>query len=202
MNKWYWVVLCLCLWSCKELPKTPYKLPNDVHLQEGDLAFRLGRSKESVAVSSSDHNAQYSHVGLVVEEEGKWYVIHEVPDEATDGQPDRIKKDPIETFFRYDRAKRGSIMRWKTEDTCIYRNLAQYVLYKYSEQILFDNDFDKDDSTKIYCTELIYLAFRSQGIDITEGRAKKVPYFPTPIILPSDILQNEQLEVVYSFINE
>lgn len=200
MKNWCWLLLLTVFIACKD-NTTPHPIPENVGLCEGDIAFRLGRSKESRVVTSTDRFAQYSHVGIVVQDEQQWFVIHAVPGEAPKNEPDKIKKDPIEQFFRYDRAKCGAIMRWDSSDTTMGSAIAHYAFEKYRQNTLFDNEFDKDDSTKIYCTELIYRAFLNQGIDIAEGQAKKFPAFPSPIILPSAISRNKNLKEVYSFKN-
>lgn len=200
MKNWCWLLLLTVFIACKD-NTTPHPIPENVGLCEGDIAFRLGRSKESRVVTSTDRFAQYSHVGIVVQEHHQWFVIHAVPGEAPDNEPDKIKKDPIEQFFRYDRAKCGAIMRWNTSDTSLGNAIAHFAFEKYKQNTLFDNEFDKDDSSRIYCTELVYWAFLNQGIDITEGRAKKFPTFKSPIILPSDISQNKHLEEIYHLKN-
>ena len=55
----------------------PGRFPWD-ELTEGDLAFRCGRGLFSRVVTATEDDGLYSHVGIVVREEGKWKIVHAV----------------------------------------------------------------------------------------------------------------------------
>ena len=74
-------------------------------LRQGDLVFRMGYGLESRAVVAADRDAMYSHVGLLVRDEGGWRVLHAVPGESEDtGGEEVLKKDSLPLYLRYDRA--------------------------------------------------------------------------------------------------
>lgn len=175
-----------------------YVLPDTVHLQTGDIVFRLGESRESRAVTSVDRKGDYSHVGMVMNVNGSWMVLHAVPNErATKQEEDSVKLEPIGVFFRSDRAMKGGIYRFPIapEDTL---RLLQKGLQLYARHPLFDGQFDCEDTTAFYCSELVYFLYQNVlNTDITEGRRHQLPLFPD-LIFCSDIIQNPKLEEIYS----
>jgi len=65
----------------------------------------------------------------------------------------------------------------------------------------FDNDYNLNDSTKMYCSELVWYAFKTAGVDITNKKRSKIdlPVFQGEYIFPSDIQTNKKLKLIYSF---
>ena len=104
---------------------TPLDVP--VHLlRNGDLALRCGTSLEShVVVGVNGENGPYSHIGIVVQIDGQWYVAHAVPGENERGEPEYVKLDPIQVYYGRDRAKLGCIMR-VTDDSTVCRQATDY----------------------------------------------------------------------------
>ena len=176
-----------------------FVLPDTIQLQTGDLVFRRGESRESRTVTTFDRKSDYTHVGMVMNVDGRWMVLHAVPNErASKQEKDSVKLEPIGTFFRSDRALSGSVYRYPitSEDTL---KLLQKGLQLYSRHPLFDGQFDFEDTTAFYCTELVWFLYQQTlHIDLSEGRRHHLPLFPK-LIFCSDILQDEKLEEVFSF---
>lgn len=69
-----------------------FVLPDTVQLQTGDIAFRRGESRESRAVTTFDKATDYTHVGVVMNVDGRWMLLHAVPNErATKQEKDSVK---------------------------------------------------------------------------------------------------------------
>ena len=193
-------VLCLITTSCHRSGRVEaFVLPDTVQLQTGDLVFRRGESRESRAVTTFDKATDYTHVGVVMNVDGRWMVLHAVPNErATKQEKDSVKLEPIGTFFRSDRAVKGGVYRYPVtpEDTM---RLLNYGLDIYGRHLLFDGQFDLEDTTAFYCTELVcFLYQQALHIDLSEGRRHHLPLFPE-LIFCSDILQNPKLKTVYRY---
>ena len=191
-------VLLLLTTSCHRGGRAEeFVLPDTVQLQTGDLVFRQGESRESRAVTTFDRSSGYTHVGMVINVDGHWMVLHAVPNERnTKQEKDSVKLEPIGTFFRSDRAVKGGIYRYPvtSEDTL---KLLQKGLQLYSRHPLFDGQFDLEDTNAFYCTELVWFLYQQTlHIDLSEGRRHHLPLFPE-LIFCSDILQNEKLEESY-----
>lgn len=169
--------------------------------RNGDLVFRRGTGITSRVVLAANGRGSYSHAGVLKKEGEKWHVIHAVPDEPDfPGDVDRVKKEPVEAFFTHGRAARGAVMR-VSGDTAVAQRAAGHADALYQAGILFDHAYDLTDTTALYCTELIDLIYRSEGIDLPEGRSTPVhlPGMNGTYLLPDDLASSSRLELIYSF---
>jgi len=168
-------------------------------LRNGDLLFRNGIGYESRVVTGVS-NGEYSHVGIAYHDGARWCVIHAVPGENEKGKPEFLKCEPLSEFYRTDRTKSGGVARINCTDSTAAA-ATDYALDCLNRNVLFDNDYDLEDSTKVYCTELVWLAFLSQGIDITEGRRHVMPIINTgaDVIFPDDIWKSNTISNRKSF---
>ncbi len=192
------MVLCMCLYSlgfsCRDSETQPEPLhtfPENI-VCEGDIVFRTGRSWVSRFILLADKESIYSHIGIVVYHDHRWKVVHAVPGEPDfPGDKDRVKMDDLTTFFKSEYAKHGALMRFDTDS--ISNKAAKKAVEIFLRNVLFDHEYDLEDSTKMYCTEMIHFVFdKSGGVDLTEGRRSKVnsPATSYDYILPSDIEKN------------
>lgn len=154
--------------------------------REGDLALRCGWSKESRAIVAKGQS-NYSHIGLLhYDSIAGWTVIHAVPDED---DPEYLKTEPVGVFWSGERAQLGAWMRVDCSDS-IAAEAARYALRKVEERVLFDNLFLLRDTTKLYCTELVWHSYLRQGLDVTSGNRQEVPTLickEGKVIFPNDI---------------
>ena len=170
-------------------------------VRNGDIVFRRGRSFSSSIVLSQDAGGRYSHIGIVCRRDTALYVIHAVNEEPDfKGDFDRVKIEPVESFFSPGRASAGAMYHSWVSDSLsalIIENAMELV----RDSVRFDAGFDHNDCGELYCTELIYLLYRNVGIDITEGRRTPVKLFsfPDEIIFPNDIQMNNNLQKYFEF---
>jgi hypothetical protein len=134
------------------------KLPETPALRDGDLVFRRGISVESYAVVQAGKTNIYSHVGLIVIEQGIPFVIHVEPGEA--GSRDQpVRKETLRSFLDPGRASRFAIYR-----SCLGKERLDRVTSMakrfYREGCRFDNAYDLQDDRFLYCTELVFKAYR------------------------------------------
>jgi len=188
--------LALILVECKQKPDFSFKIDETI-LHEGDIVFRRGLSLASRMVLAADKEGGYSHVGIIVKDSGGWWVIHAVPRETDKKNPiEFIKKETFSQFFAPDKAVAGAIFRLDTLET-VALLAAQKAQVLFDRKLLFDHDYDLEDSTKMYCTELLYFVYKFAGVDISEGRRNSFPAIQNEFLLPSDILANPKLEIVW-----
>ncbi len=137
--------------------------------RNGDIILRCGFGMESKTVTLYS-GGEYSHIGLLYQKEGMWYVVHAVPGETEDkDEPEYLKCEPIEEFLREDRAVRAAWGRIDCEDE-VAKRAAEYALEKVRRKVLFDNDYVIEDTTEFYCSELVWQSYLHQGIDIAQNR--------------------------------
>lgn len=192
---------CLCtlffLVSCSSSPKN--RLPQNLDLRNGDIIFRRGGSAMSFCVRTVDKKGFYTHVGMLVRVDGKFCVVHSVPDEAPKGDFDRVKIESLEEFFEDSKALNGAIYRTKLTEEQL-RNATNEAMRFYRKKVPFDSDYNLEDSTEIYCTELLVRSFNKVDYDITAGNFTDLDLimFNGKHILPSDIQLNKDLVIIFS----
>lgn len=170
--------------------------------REGDLVLRCGYGAESKVVTEASQSI-YSHIGILHYDTptAQWQVLHAVPGEAEQGEPEWLKAESISEFYASDRASCGAWMRVDCPDS-IAASAARYALQKVKEQVEFDNDYLLSDTTQIYCTELVWQAYLHQGIDLSEGHRHEVPTVFSAdgaCIFPCDIEKSTKILYVKPF---
>ncbi len=159
-------------------------------LNNGDLIFRKGRSLESFAVCLADKEKEFSHVGLVVLRNGEPFVIHAVPYES-DGVEEFIKQERVEAFLSTEKASAFAVYRpgFVAE---IRNRASEIALQFYQSKCTFDYAYDMKTESKLYCTELIFKAFREAGVELSGIHPSTVDFgfVQKQIILPAAFLKN------------
>ncbi|KAA6349667.1 hypothetical protein EZS27_002905 [termite gut metagenome] len=195
------LIFLLITIGCNNKRDTHFLTLPDSLFCEGDIVFRRGTGLISRMVLTTDKRGSYSHVGILVKDENQWKIVHAVPGEPNfKGDPDRVKMEDIKDFLSWEKAKAGIVMRMKDNEAGHIR-AAKNAIRLFHSNILFDHDYNLQDSSKMYCTELIDYVFKQEGIDLTEGRRTQinVPGLSGAYILPNDILQNKQLSLIYYY---
>ena len=188
------------LFSCTSVQESRL-LPLD-EIEEGDLAFRCGPGVFSRAVTTTEDDGRYSHIGVIVLEDGKWKVVHAVPGETEfKGDFDRVKMEDLDLFFSPERACRGSIVHTGLRDSLQVRSLRRRAIRAARDSVRFDNSYLLEDSTEVYCTEFIWRLYRQSGIDLSEGRRRyvNVLYIKGNVILPEHLYAYSGNVAYYTF---
>ena len=188
--------------SCLDNPNKDVSciMPANCTLHIGDVVLRRGSGLTSRTVLALDEKGEYSHVGIVVDSAGVKMVVHAVPDEPDyEGDPDRVKMDTPEQFFSSVYAQTGEVCRHK--DSLAARKAAAAALDVYHRHTLFDHAYDDNDTTRMYCTELVVHAYHRAGVELvgTERHHVDIPFLKMDCMFPSDVLESEQLESKYKF---
>jgi hypothetical protein len=191
------IILVLIFVSCSQRSENSF---DEITFQQGDLMFRKGTGTKSRAVLYADSLGVYSHVGIVVFTDSVFQVVHITPGERESGETfDKIKIEPINAFWRKDRARHGAIYRLR--DNSLGEKAAQHALRLLEKEVLFDHKYQLEDSTQMYCTELVWYCYLQAGTDISFGKRSKVnaPMYSGTYIFPSDIYDNEEFVLIYKF---
>jgi len=198
--KFFHIFCCLFLFlSCS---KTNVDLKHDLNIyQNGDIVFRLGDSSVSNLVMIADEQSEYSHVGIIVVENGTPMVIHACPpDLNVISRDNKLKMDSINVFFSINNAVNGALYRYK--DCSIAASAANEAKRLYSDGVMFDYNFDINDTTELYCTEFIEYVYEKSGVSIIGNKHHSVDIpgiYIEDCILISDLMSSEQLEIIGSF---
>lgn len=160
-------------------------------LRDGDIIFRRGISFVSNVVLEADSKSPYSHVGIISFYDETPFVIHAVPDESETGI-DYVRKDPLHLFLRTDRASAYCVIR--LADSLSAKKAAGFAKTYFNSKILFDDNFSLRDTSKLYCTELVWLAFKKAEVDLTNNKfdTLAIPLGENPYLLPGTLLQSSR----------
>ena len=166
-----------------------------VILKSGDVVFRRGGSLASDLVLSADGRSTFSHVGIVKVVEGVPWVIHAIVDEPP-GDAGSVKFEPLREFLTPDRAIEAAIYRPRSSFQKNGEVAAQVAMTYANRHVPFDSDFDLATPDKLYCTELIWRAYREAGIELTDGRFDQLslPFAHDSYLLPSTLQASRFLE--------
>lgn len=170
-------------------------------LDSGDVVFRRGRGAIGRAVRSVDSEGRFSHVGIALIRNGEWCVVHAVPGESEfEGDFDRVKCESIELFLSEERAARCAVYRPEL-DSNLRIGATKSALRLSEKRVRFDHDYNLDDTTRLYCTELVEYVYLLEGVSLSEGRRTRItfPSLSGDHIMPSDLSRSSKLKHIYSF---
>jgi hypothetical protein len=121
-------------------------------LNDGDIICRFGdRLWSLLFMDISVSDKRYSHVGIVRIKDSQISVIHS--EGSTTLGTDFVKSENIEDFIKTARAV--GIYRVKRLNGDLISNAAIEYL-----GMPFDWQFDMEDDSKLYCTELLYVVLK------------------------------------------
>lgn len=198
---WISIIAILSLAACDN--KTDgYRclLPTGTELKEGDVVYRRGGGLVSHVVVAADREGNYSHIGIVVDSAGTKMIVHAVPGEPDfEGDEDRVKMDTPEHFFSSEYTSVGEICRAK--DTTVAKKAARAAIETYKRHTLFDHEYDDNDTTKMYCTELVVSSYNKAGVKIVgeERHHVSIPFLETYCIFPSDVYKSNYFKSIIIF---
>ena len=183
--KFYYLLLfsIFTLFIFQSCEKTKEDVLNDPDfLNNGDVVFRLGDSSVSNAVMVADEDADYSHVGIVVSVDDKKMIVHACPpDIESVDTANQVRIDTPKAFFDSKCAVNGDL---------------------YLRHVPFDYNFDTNDTTSMYCSELVEFAYLKSGESLLKekGHVVDIPgVYIENCILVSDIQKSEKLNKVIAF---
>ena len=151
------------------------------NLNNGDLVLRCGRSTESYAVYLADKNAEFTHLGIISIEDEIPFVIHVVPDKNK-----LVRKESLKEFLKPKNASEFAIYR-SHYNKFFLDKVVQEANSFYLKKYEFDNKYDLETDSKLYCTELVLKAFNNVGISL-KVKVKALNYVigKHNIIFPSE----------------
>lgn len=120
----------------------------------GDLILRTGKDFISdVMRKLSQHDKTYSHCGIANWENDTLFVYHALGGEFNPDQ--KIRRDAFEFFCNPYQNRGFGIFRYKINPGQ-QKNIIQLAKQYYSQQIMFDMQFDLETNDRMYCSEYVY----------------------------------------------
>lgn len=175
--------------------------PPGTEVRPGDILLRRGDGMASRVVLFADGAGEYSHVGIAADSAGVTVVVHAVPGEPRyPGEPDMVRMEPVGAFYSRMRASRGCVMR--CADSLKARRAAAAAVEVCRRGTLFDHDYDSNDTTAVYCSELVERVCRRAGMRLVlpPRHNVSIPGLSLRgVIMPSDFRRSPSLRVVAEF---
>lgn len=162
-------------------------------VESGDLVFRRTNSVGGQFVAMLDREQSFSHVGIAYTGMDKVYVIHVLP-----VGNEEVRIEPLQTFV--EQSTSLAIYRPHGIEQRVISNAVRNAL-SWVGRKRFDRDFDIFSDNMLYCTELVYKAYKDAGIDITDGQFNSVdfPFLKVKeVIYPSLIIESGHFTLIYS----
>ena len=168
-------------------------------LKNGDIIFRRGTSFVSNMVLMADKSSPYSHTGIIKIINGKYFVIHSVPAEEI-GEKDLTKIDCLVDFLKRDRSTAIAVYRLRIENYKLTELAVENAHNFALQKTPFDSDFNLNDDSRLYCTELVWKSYLLAGIDLVENNFDElnIPLSKGPYVLPGTLLKSKHLKPIYS----
>lgn len=175
---------CCLLASCsffagKEDQNPSYQLSQEELelLQPGDIILRQGFGVVSQAISEYlDEEIKVSHVALLSQHtEGEWQVIQSISQRVSN--TDGLQAQDLATFVSESETNSIVVVRFRGYETNLGLNLRieQAAMAYLEQKIPFDHSFSLEDSTRFFCSELIWRLYLNEaGVDIFEKMDKNV----------------------------
>jgi len=135
------------------------------NLQCGDLLFVQGESRILMGlvnfskVCTELTDSEFSHVAMVSRENDEIFVY----DTVTGGP----RRTPFSQFVADRRVWKIAVKRLRSEQQRFVPDAIAYCRQAYESKTKFDDDFQLNND-RLYCTELIELAFRHAGLTLSE----------------------------------
>jgi len=122
-------------------------------LQDGDIILRRGYGLVSKRiVETLKDTLNVSHCGIIVQTDSCWSVVHSIPGRFSFSKEDGVIITPLSEFMEESYPNSVIITRLKRDSLS---RIAQKALSYAERKVPFDYDFNYNDTTSLYCSELI-----------------------------------------------
>lgn len=148
---------------------TPFAIPERTFnyapdlFRNGDMVFVNGRTWRSKIVNLLERGPKvFSHTGIVRLVKGAPHVIHASPDAET------VQLECLDSFLSPDEVDNAAVYRVRGNDGAA-EIASRKALEYYLHDTPFDPSFNIEDESRLYCTELLWRAYKFAGIDLADG---------------------------------
>lgn len=160
----------------------------------GDLVLTRGRHWRSRAVQAMDPGKGFTHIGILAEAEGRLWVVHASPDAGVA----RVQIESLSDFLENPQLEALQVRRFLPRVGPRAEAAAEAALEMGRRGLPFDGHFDLDSEETVYCSELIWRAYKASGVDLLDGIdwQERVPLLKPPLLMPSTFSKHPQFATV------
>lgn len=162
------VFISAILWQRNQISTIEKKQFDVEMIRNGDLVFRKGRGLFSdIFKDIGEIDSPFSHVGIVYIEGNDVFAIHTEASELTG--VGCAKKELLSTFVSSSNAQTYDFYRVNGLGSAGIKSVLKTALEYVTDKIPFDTKFNMKDNGRLYCTELVYKAYKVAGINLVKG---------------------------------
>jgi len=164
-------------------------------LQDGDIVFRRGVDAIGRMVLSYGDRPRFSHVGMLVRDDGGTFVVHALPETSVDDGG--VQLDRLGAFNSPLRAADVGYYRVRQLSLEQRREIHRFLIAQVGRP--FDLRFKYSTDDAVYCTELVLKALAQVGVELTPTlEAIQVILVDEPVFAPDALRQSELLQDLVS----
>ncbi len=128
-------------------------------LQSGDIILRYGHGLVSdYIVHKLDEPYTLSHCGIICKTADKAAVIHS--ESSSYFSEEGIQKQNLDSFVNASHKYSVIVVRYKQCNQAERTKISNRAVYYLNKDIPFDYAFNPDDTTKMFCSEIIWHVFK------------------------------------------
>ncbi len=177
-------------------PRIPYRAPrfSSELFRDGDIVFANGKGWRTKIVRLFDKSPRgYSHAGIVRLVGGLPYVVHASPELG------RVGMQSMEDFLSFESVDFARVYRF-TGDPAVAEAASLRAFEFCALEIPFDDRFDTGNREAMYCTELIWRAYKSAGVDLAEGNWEfaRNPVVQGRVLMPYRLSRSPRLAEAFT----
>ena len=132
---------------------------SSVKLHSGDIVLRNGKGLISELFRNTSRlKKEYSHAGIILIEEKDTLVAHMMGDGLTSG----LRTESLSSFCSSDKNISYAVYRYDLKPSQ-EQSITNFVHIIKASQIPFDDRFNLDSDSALYCTELIFKSLSTAG---------------------------------------
>lgn len=154
------------LFSCsekrdvKKYVHIPPSMPDSVYhkLKDGDIILRKGAGPLSFQIMNSTKE-EYSHCGIIVNENDTWRVIHSMGGSVSNDNDDGMQIMDLKDFVLQAADSMLYICRATFQDS-LSEKITESAYNFLAEDAPFDHRFNLFTRDRIYCSELLFYVLR------------------------------------------
>ena len=131
-------------------------------LQEGDIILRRGYGYFSDMIAShlNAKGFDVTHAGILTQQDKEWYVIHSLSSDVSEIDGMQIQK--LTDFLKYSQPNKIIVSRFKNTTSLQRKEIATEAQKLLDLKIPVDHKGDIEDTSKMYCTEMIWYILENQ----------------------------------------
>ncbi len=175
--------------------------------RKGDIILMQTGTTQGMVVSASDPQTEYSHCAIVVaggtNDPDAAFAVHATParlDEQGNRRGGEVQRVAVGALLADPGVQRWRIYRVKDGHAAHVAAASEWALAAAAKAIPFDGALDLENPDKLYCSELIWRAYKEAGLDLLDGQFDKMRFAfgSRRVIYPGSLVRGQAVQPVLS----